>query len=216
MPPKSSNASKVEPLISERIRRFFGNSPAIGLEREEDFDDLYNTLVAEIGCHDTLETFLIRDIAEILFERKRLKDIRLAAIEKYLPEAAVKFLSQAYMQTFDVKEMEEYDILYALRDLFREASYGDQDSRKLLEDLVKASSVTNRMLQHDAYVKAHKTIIHLDDAIAKLEQRYLRAIQELQRRRQTLGGMKKGLLHAPDIVDVEDSSEVASKKDDAK
>lgn len=215
MPPKSSKASNVEQLVPERIRRFFGSSPAIGLEKEEDFEDLYNGLVVDLGYHDTLEAFLIRDIAEIIFELKRLKDIRVAAIEKYLPHASVDVLAQAYMKVIEVDEAQESDILRDLQDWFREAAYGDEQARKLLEDLVKSSKVPYRMLQHGAYVRALKTIVHVDDAIARLEQRYTRAIQELQRRRQTLGVMKKGLV-ASGVVDVEDPGGDAPKKGDAK
>lgn len=215
MPPKSSKASNVEQLVPERIRRFFSNNPAIGLEKKEDFEDLYNTLVVDLDYHDTLETFLIRDIAEILFELKRLKGIRLAAIEKHLPQASVDMLSHAYKEAVGEKDIEKSDILYHLEDLFREAAYGDQDARKFLEELVEASKVPYRMLQHEAYVKALKTIVHLDNEIVRLEQRYARAFQELQRRRQTLGAMKKSLLQS-DVVDIEDPSGDPSKKDDAK
>ena len=216
MPPKSSKTNNVEQLVPERIRRFFGSSPAIGLEKDEGFEDLYNALVVDLGYHDTLETFLIRDIAEVLFELKRLKDIRLAGIEKHLPDASVDALAQAYLKAMGVEEAVKSDILHHLQDLFREAAFGDQDARKILEDLVNSSKVPYRMLQHDAYVRALKTIVHLDDAIAGLEQRYTRTFQELQRRRQTLGTMKKGLLQASGVVDVEDGSGGASKKDDAK
>lgn len=217
MPPKSSTTideAPVDELIPGRIRRFLGANPAIGLENGEDFEDLLTSHVIDFGYRDTLEIFDINDIASKQFELRRLKEIRLAVIEKNLPRAAADLMGAAYLAVADVKDMEKVDIYHDFQSLFRQVSNGDQSAKAVLENLARASGITNRALISEAYILSLKTIVHLDETIARHEQSLTKLIKSFQKRRDTLGAMNKSLLRPPAVLDeVSQSSEVSSEDD---
>lgn len=208
-PPTSDKTAKINELLPERILRFLGGNPAIGLENKEDFDALFTSLIVDLDYRDTLEIFDIRDIAEIQWEINRARSIRRAAIERALPSAATELLAGAYKKAAGVNPMDEkYDhidedfIEIKLTEMFRAADQGNASARRSIEGLAKSAKVTDRMLQHGAYCKALKTINHLDEAVARLEHRRDQIIRRFENRRRNLGTMTRGLLRSSEAVEV--------------
>lgn len=206
MPPKvpsSDNTAKLRELIPERILAFLGRSPAIGLDSERDFDNLFKSLIVDLGYRDTLEIFDIRDMAEVRWEIERAKSSRRAAIEKHLPKVATDLMGSAYVESLGEKEMEKSDIQADLTLMFRAAGQGDRASRKSLEALANKAGITNRILQLEAYCRALKEIAPLDEDIARLERRSDQIVRKFEDRRKNLGAMSRSLLHGSRTVDIE-------------
>ncbi len=222
MPPKSSSSNdspKLEKILPERILRFLGRNPAIGLDSEEDFNALFTSLIVDLDYQDTLEIFDIRDIAEIQWEMQRIRSIRRAAIEKHLPLAGAELMLSAYRKAAGAEALnEKHDYIdedFVKRELtkmFRAADQGNASARRSIEALAKSARVTNRMLQHDAYCKALSTISHLDEAIARLEHRRDLVIRRFENRRKNLGAMTRGLVRSSEAVDATLVSDSNPKK----
>ena len=207
MPPKASSPNgppKLSDLLPKRIAGFLGERPTLPFESNVDFDALHAELIVALDPKNFVEDVHVRDIACIQWDILRMRNMRLAAIEKGLPDATLRLMTPEFRQAIndDDAELEE-EASYILRN----AARGSVPHRKFFNSVAAKAGVTRHMLNVVAYTMALPTINALDEAIAKAERRRDQILRDLERRHSTLAAMKGGSSgpFAP-VVDIDPAS----------
>ena len=210
MPHKASSKSgdpKLGDLLPKRIAGLIGERPTLPFESDEDYDALHAQLIVALDPKDFMEFIRVKEIADAQWDILRLRGWRLAAIEKGLPEAALRLMRPELQQAVhdadaDLQEETTY--------ILRSAARGSVSHRNFFNSIVAKAGITHHMLNVVAYGMALPTISAIDEAVAKQERRRDQVLHDMEKRRQVLPAMKGGSRGpAAPVLDIDPSVSVA-------
>jgi hypothetical protein len=181
----------LEHLLPDHISRLLDDRPLLWFEDSEHYDALLAELIGAYDPRETLDFILVKDLADAQWEMTRQRELRQAAIEAALPDAALNFLESDYRRSND---LEPYEVREGLRLMIRKAAQGDADMRVALDHCCAESGVTYRMMQYQAMRLQMKSMRAIEDGLGRAERRRDQLIRMIEDRRRNLAAMSRSLV----------------------
>lgn len=187
----STSQTPLQRLLPERVSYLLDERPLLWFEDTDAYDALLAELIAEYDPKGTMEFILIKDLADAQWEMTRLRQLRQAAVEAELPEAAIRLMREDYENSTGKSF---FEATYELRVMVRRAVQGDAEMAQELEHHSSEAGVTYRMMHYEAVKQHLKPIGAVEDAYARAERRRDQLIRMIEDRRRSLGAMGRSLV----------------------
>ena len=187
----SPSRPTLEHLMPDHISKLVDDRPLLWFEDSKHYDALLAELIAGYDPKETLEFLLIKDLADAQWEMTRLRQMRQAAIETELPEAAWRLMEKDYQRATEFSYFEAHE---SLRLMIRSAVQGDADMRKALDHYCAEAGVTYRMMQYQAFRNQMKSLKAIEDGLGRAERRRDQLIRMIEDRRRNLAAMSRSLV----------------------
>jgi len=177
-----------ERLLPERLSHLLDERPLLWCEDEDEYDALLGEIFAELDPKGVIESLLAKDVVDYIWEIRRMRALKQAALHAELPHAAALLIEPAYGLV-----QQSYHAHISKPEIFA-ALAGVKHQVESLEARMKASHVTPQMMQYEAFKSGMATISAIDVAITRLERRRDQLLKSLSERRQAFKAMAKGLI----------------------
>jgi hypothetical protein len=187
----SPSRPTLDHLIPEHVSNLLDDRPLLWFEDSEHYDALLAELIAGYDPKETLEFLLIKDLADAQWEMTRLRQMRQAAIETELPEAAWRLMEKDYQRATKFSYFEAHE---SLRVTVRKALQGDAEMRELLDHYSAEAGVTYRMMHYEAFSRDMKSMTAIEDNVGRAERRRDQMIRMIEDRRHNLAAMSRSLV----------------------
>jgi hypothetical protein len=187
----SPSRRTLEHLLPDHISRLLDDRPLLWFEDSEHYDALLAELIGAYDPKETLQFFLIKDLADAQWDMTRQRELRQAAIEWALPDVALNALEKDFRAANDLDYNDARD---ELRLMIRKAAQGDANMRKALDHYCAEAGVTYRMMQYQAFRNQMKSLKSIEDNLARAERRRDQMIRMIEDRRRNIAAMSRSLV----------------------
>ena len=181
-------------LLPKRLSYLLEERPLLWFENTEDYDALLAELIAEYDPKGTMEFILVKDLSDAQWETMRLRQLRQAAVEAEVPSAAWRLMKEEF-----IAETGHYfeKAATVLRVMARKAVQGDAEMAQAFEEHSAHAGVTYSMMHYEAIKGGMKSIVALEDALARSERRRDQLVRMIEERRRRLEPMTRSLVDRP-------------------
>lgn len=186
-----------ERLLPERFSHLLAERPLLWNEDEEDYDTLFGEIFAELDPKGMIEAILSKDIVDHMWEARRMRRMKTAALLVELPRAFSELVRP------ETSEAMRHHMAIQYQPLVFAAVAGKSVQSQALMKEMEAKNVTPEMAQYAAFRNASSVITAIDASIARFERRRDQLLKQIQDRRQAFKAMAKGLLAREAAEDVD-------------
>lgn len=183
--------SKTTKFYPDGIAYLIEERPLLWFEEPEKYDNLLKELFAELAPRGALECILVKNLVDYIWELRRMKKLKCAAVNFAMPDSAARLLSPE-QKLFKGKPSPQ------VRDLAANVAYGESDNTAMeteqLEQEMLSKRITAEMIHYDALVSIKDRIDWIMRECERLEDRLHRLMGDYERRRSTLAAMVKSVV----------------------
>ncbi len=185
-------------LLPERLAYLLSERPILWSESADDYDALLGEIFAELDPKGAIEVILVKDIVDYVWEARRMRALKVAALHAELPHAAGRLFGTPGAAGFGPQR--------SLRHLnaARAAVAGVRVEQQFLEGELAREQMTPKILQYDAMKEGMTTLTAIDASITRLERRRDQLLKQLSDRRMALKAMARGLIERETAEAVDD------------
>lgn len=193
----AGSEERAAPLLPEGLSYLLGEKPLLWNESEAEYDELLGGIFAALDPRGVIETILVKDIVDYIWEIRRMRSLKIAALQVELPNAAAALLEPSYNAA--LRNMNAQQI----RPLVRGALAGLPVQSQAFEMQMREAHVTPQMLQYEAMKSGLSTITAIEASLVRMEQRRDQLLKQVSDRRQAFKAMARTLLErdAAELVD---------------
>lgn len=185
-----------ERLLPEGLTHILTDRPLLWCEDADEYDALLGEIFAQLDPRGTLETILAKDFVDYIWEARRMRALKVAALQVELPRAVSELLKPQ-----NSENMQNY-MAQQFQPLVFAALAGKPVASQSLKKEMEAASVTPEMAQYAAFRRASGVITAIEASVTRLERRRDQLLKQFEGRRQAFKAMAKGLV-AREAVDAE-------------
>lgn len=186
-----------ERLLPEGLAHLLTDRPLLWNEDADEYDALLSAIVAELDPKGTLETILVKDAVDYIWEVRRLKALKMAALKVELPRAVSELVRPQPSELLQNDNAQQYQPLVFA------ALAGKVVPAQALRKEMEAANVTPEMAQYAAFRRASGVITALDNSITRLERRRDQLLKQIESRRQAFRAMARDLLAREAAEDID-------------
>ena len=190
-----------QPLIPPSLAALYNVKPVAWSEKEADYDSLQAQILAELDPRDTIEFILVKDVADIVWEKQRLRNLQHLSVRANLPEVLWSLISEQYWQRHGKDRTEPDDYKATMIDKFRRLLSEEDTSEGFMELLAEYHLDTDTLYYH-ALRWTLRTSTQLAKAIADAERRFEQLLKTIAERRQSLAEQTRSLVDRYGAEDV--------------
>lgn len=176
-------------LIPERLLYLFSERPLLWCEDAGEYDALLAEIFAEMDPKGVIETLLVKDLVDYLWEIRRLRALKVAAFHAELPSAAGRMLERSYnnpmMRNFHAEQVK--GLVFA-------AAAGLPVQAQSLERQMSEAHVTAAMMQYEALKVGLNVMTAIETSLVRLERRRDQILKQISERRQAFKAMARDLI----------------------
>jgi hypothetical protein len=172
-------------------------SPVLITEREEEFDELHAALTKELAPRGIVEKTFVADIANLVWEMRRLRRSKTAILDKASKDAVQHILCRPELGSAD-------------RNFVLEASYFWLSHAGLREDIIEhlgASGLDESAIEAEAMRIAAPDLEMLEKMMASVEMRFRKALRAIADYRETFATQARvasnRLIEATPVIELE-------------
>ena len=185
-------------LVPEQFSHLLAERPLLWNESEDEYDALFGEIFAELDPKGIIEAILAKDIVDHMWDARRLRRIKIAALRVELPRAFTELVKP------QPSELMQNYLAQQTQPLVFAALAGKTIQAQALKKEMEAAHVTPEMAQYAAFKNASGVLTAIDAAITRHERRRDQLLKQIQERRQTFKAMARGLLERDAAEDIED------------
>jgi valyl-tRNA synthetase len=150
-----------------------------------------------VAPRGVIECILLKDVVDYIWEARRFRRLKVAAVHASMPAAASRILSKDYCGGY-------YRDASHIKDLARAAATGaDDGNEETLASRAEENHVTSEVIHYSSYTDAASEIFDISREVERLERRRDQLLKQLEDRRTTLAAMARGLIRREEAETVE-------------
>lgn len=188
----AANHAKTSHLIPSELKHLIADRPLAYGEVPHQYDELLASIFADLDPKGAMEVVMAKDIVDCIWEARRVKRIRAAAMAGEWTEGAWLLMRAGY----NVGNMftPEHEKKAAFDKMIRGAVLHITKDAKEAHKLAVATNVRPEMIEYAAYKSglAHISVLHAE--LERLERRRDRLLKHYTERRAALTAMAKNLV----------------------
>jgi hypothetical protein len=175
-------------LLPEGLSYLLRDKPLLWCESEAEYDELLGGIFAEFDPKGLIETMLVKDIVDYVWEIRRLRAMKIAALHAELPTAAGVLLERGHHEALRAMHAEQVKpIVFA-------AVSGLPTQAQSLQSQMLNAHVTPQMMQYEALKSGLTAMSAIEALIARAERRRDQLMKQVSERRQAFKAMARTLL----------------------
>ena len=169
----------------KELMQFFGDPPLIGDERPEDYEGLFSAIAAAAKPADAIAWLFVRDIADLSWEIRRERSLKLLLIKSYHEDVVRGHLTPPMPGTTELTLWRTVDpeAAEAAGEAVEEASQWASDPkarRRINKELAEMGYSASDILR-DALCEAADSIDAINRRLASYELRRMAALRTIER-----------------------------------
>lgn len=186
-------------LLPEGLAYLLREKPLLWHESEDEYDELLAGIFAEMDPKGVIETILVKDVVDYVWEIRRMKALKIAALHAELPSAIGAVLEPNPNAAIRAMVAQQY------KSLVHGAVSGLQLQADALLKEMNAAHVTPQMLQYEALKCGISIMSAIEAAIVRLERRRDQLLKQIPERRQAFKALARTLLEreGAELVEVD-------------
>lgn len=179
-------------LIPPELEHLVSDRPLACGEIPGDYDRLVASIIADLDPKTAIEAVLTKDLADWIWETRRLKQLRAKAFEATLGDAAWALLGHAYRNDFTM--IPEEALKHNLACMARKALRSNTPESETIHELCVTTGVNLDLLHFKAHELALPVITALEVSLERLDRRRERQLRFYEERRVGKAAMARSLL----------------------
>lgn len=202
--PRSDNAAPASPLIPPALAFLVEERPLLWYEDGAQYEALLNAIVAELAPQGAVELILVKELADYIWELRRMRRLKVSAIHAEMPKMASRMLAQDY-DPFAGTYRDKPHLLMLARATVNglQPHAADSPSGESLASRAEQQCVTPEALHYET-CKANWALLEaITQETARLEARRNQLLRQIEDRRARLAAMAKGLLAREEVEVIE-------------
>lgn len=178
-------------LIPSHLAHLIEERPLLWYEDANAYDVLLSSVFAELDPKGAIEAILVKDIVDYIWEARRMRRLKAAAMHAELPDTASKVMAKIYRGVHDV----EYEQASShLKHLMRGSTAGAEGFEEAALEAMEECMVTPDVLLYEAYKSGLRTVSAINDELERLERRRDQILRSLREHRAALAAMARSLV----------------------
>ena len=186
-------------LLPKGLTYLLTDRPLLWCEDQDEYDALLGEIFADLDPRGTLETILAKDFVDYIWEARRMRALKVAALHVELPRAVSELLKPQNSEgTQNYMAQQFQPVVFG-------ALAGKPVASASLKKEMETANVTPEMAQYAAFRRASGVITAIEASVTRLERRRDQLLKQIEDRRQAFKAMAKGLLarETAEAVDAE-------------
>ena len=184
-------------LLPEGLTHLITGRLLLWCEDPDEYDALLGEIFAELDPKGTLETILVKDLVDYIWEVRRMRALKVAALQVELPRAVSELVRP------QTSEVTQNQMAQRYQPLVFAALAGKTVPAQALRKEMEDAHVTPEMAQYAAFRKASGVITAIEASIGRLERRRDQLLKQIEDRRQAFKAMARGLLAREAAQDID-------------
>jgi hypothetical protein len=178
------------------LARFLGDAPLVADEKQQDYDDLYNSVVSTLTQLDVIIELYVKDFVDLSWQIRRERLILAAMISLFQKQVV-----QDLLETTDTAVTERGTASYRIIGAGRDAQrwLGDPVACKEIGADLEARGYSASKILAQAYINGAAEIEEVERRISSYEVRRLMALREIERRSEKIARQLESA--TADIID---------------
>jgi hypothetical protein len=189
--PDQKSTISAKALIPPQVSYLIEDKPVLWYENPNDYDRLMASVFAELDPKGAIETILVKDVVDYIWEARRMRRLKAAAIHAETPDALVKLSDKK----------SEFGLSFAdhskkgqIIDIARAGTVGFEEDAEQLQIHLASLNLSPDIVTYEAYKLGMKTIHAINSELERLERRRDQTLKSILERRSTLHAMAKSLI----------------------
>jgi hypothetical protein len=178
-------------VIPEGLAYLIEERPTLWLENEGDYDSLRAAIFAELKPEGVIECVLIKNLVDYVWEARRYRRLKTAAIHAEMPAVAGEMLAKDDIGLFGNSYADRELVMRLARAVVAGVRGSDDES---LDSRAEREHVTADVLHYEAYKSGAEMHLHLNRECERMERRRDQLLKQIEDRRATLGAMARSLI----------------------
>lgn len=184
-------------LLPEALTHLLTERPLLWSEDPDEYDALLGEIFAELDPKGTLETILVKDFVDYVWEVRRMRALKVAALQVEMPQAVSDLIRP------QMSEAAQKDLAIRYQPVVFAALAGKSVQAQALKKEMHEANVTPEMAQYAAFKNASGVINALEGTISRLERRRDHLLKQIEGRRQAFKAMARGLVAREEAEDLD-------------
>lgn len=178
-------------LIPPQLSHLIEDRPLLWYEDADAYEVLLSSVFAELDPKGAVEAILVKDVVDYIWEARRMRRLKAAAMHAELPGAASKVMTGSYaaIKNFSYTKAQSH-----LEYLMRGSAAGGEGFEEAALEAMGECSVTPDVLLYQAYKSGLKTMSAINDELERLERRRDQILRSLREHRAALAAMARSLV----------------------
>lgn len=186
--PTAPIASRV---IPENLAYLIEERSTLWHESGGDYDSLRAAIFAELKPEGVIECILIKNLVDYVWEARRYRRLKAAAIHAEMPAVAGQLLVKEDTGLFGNSYPDRQLVMRLARAVVAGVGASDNDS---LDIRAGSEHVTSDVLHYEAYKRDAEMHLHLNRECERMERRRDQLLKQIEDRRAALGAMARSLI----------------------
>jgi len=178
-------------LIPRDLAYLIEDRPLLWYEDGDDYEMLLSSVFAELDPKGAIETILVKDVADYIWEARRLRRLKAAALHAETPGNLAKLARDTYQREHG---LDYHSAQSFLTDAGRAGVAGDEEDAEQLSQILSSTNITADVLTYEAYKSSLKTMAAITTELERLERRRDQILRALNDRRAAIGAMARSLM----------------------
>jgi hypothetical protein len=178
-------------VIPEGLAYLIEERPTLWHENGGDYDSLRAAIFAELKPEGVIECILIKNLVDYVWEARRYRRLKTAAIHAEMPTVAGQMLVKVDSSLFGNSYPDRQLVMRLARAVVAGVGGSDNDS---LDSRAGSEHVTSDVLHYEAYKRDAEMHLHLNRECERMERRRDQLLKQIEDRRAALGAMARSLI----------------------
>ncbi|WP_421693783.1 hypothetical protein [Aestuariivirga sp.] len=167
--------------------------PLLWYENAADYDALLSGVFDELSPVGVLESIHVKELVDYLWETRRMRRLKLAAIHDSMPSEAADGIVGTISSYSPSTKSEEHAEVYAIAGRAAVAPPGEEQVKEL-NAKAKRSCLSPEMLHYRTHIKEADDLDRVNGEVRRLEDRCERLMRQIEARRSSLAAMARKLV----------------------
>lgn len=186
-------------LLPEGLSHLLAERPLLWSESQDEYDALLGEMFAELDPKGIIEVILAKDVVDYIWEARRMRRLKAAALDAEVPAAAGRLLDPPYNKDLPFGNTTRY------RSAARAAFSGVKGEEQFLLAEMAKRGLSMQDLRYEALKGGLNVITALDNTVIRLERRRDQLLKQLGDRREAIGAMAKRLVEQESVETIDAS-----------
>jgi hypothetical protein len=203
IPPKPAEAGTAEPILPEDLLTYLGPASIIIGESQDDFMALIQRVGRDINPQDFVEWIWVKDIADMIWEARRIRRVRDAAINRGIRKRAMSLIREHF--EFDGHSQSDLDEISA------RAEQGEMTAIQALNQYCIGARLDFADIASASVHASMENMQTLDLMLARIDRRRDQLLKDIELRRSAISKRLRQTwqreVDAEDVTPVEDNAD---------
>lgn len=183
-------------LIPPQISHLIKDRPLLWFEDGAEYEVILGSVFAELDPKGAVEAILVKDVVDYIWEARRMRRLKTAAMHAEIPNVAWKLMGDQYRREH---RLDIYEARSDMDMLMRGAAAGEEGYEEPASAAMSSVNITPDVLLYEAYKAGLKTMSAINAELERLERRRDQILRSLREQRAALAAMAKSLVEREEV-----------------